>query len=349
MTDPENSSGPPGVNGDRSEAAAPSISVIIPTHNRPDYVIDAVRSIDRQTGLPQGSYEILVVENSPVAALEERIKTVGISSTAIVRHIHEHRPGLHQARHAGARNSRGRLLVYVDDDILAPPTWLAALVAAFDDPEVAIAGGPIIPRWECPRPGWLGDFPESYFSLLDAGNQVCEFHYPDGAYGCNMAVRRQVLFDVGGFNPDAMGWDRRMFWLRGDGETGLHRRVADSGHRVVYQPEAGLEHRMPASRLTPQAMRRRGLMVGLSHSFSDIRSTPRESNFRFRLAKRAARAAGSALRCSVSAARHGERRVFIMSEMYRHYGYARQHLLAAVHPPSLRYILRESYLQESGP
>jgi hypothetical protein len=194
----------------------------------------------------------------------------------------------------------------------------------------------------------VADFPTSYFSLLDAGDEVCELHYPDGAYGCNMAVRRQVLFDVGGFHPDAMGWDRDRFWLRGDGETGLHLRVHEAGLRVVYQPEAGLEHRMPAARVTPQAMRRRGLMVGLSHSFTDIRSTPRETRFRLRLAKRAAEAAGSALRCWASAVKHGNKRVFIMSEIWRHYGYARQHLQAAVHPPTLEFILRKSYLPDDG-
>jgi glycosyltransferase involved in cell wall biosynthesis len=349
MTVPGKSNGPLGGGRARTEGTPPSISVIIPTHDRHQYAVDAARSIVRQTGLAPDSYEILIVENAPIARLEARIDAMNADSSTTLRHVHERNAGLHQARHAGARAASGQLLVYVDDDVLAPPTWLAALIAGFDDPEVAIAGGPIRPRWEGELPSWLSDFPESYFSLLDAGSERRELSYPDGAYGCNMAIRRQILFDVGGFNPDAMGWDERLFWLRGDGETGLHRRVHDAGHRVVYLPDAGLEHRMPASRLTPQAMRRRGLMVGLSHSFSDIRSTSREKSFRLRLFARANRALGSALRCGAAAIKHPQRRVFITSEMWRHLGYARQHLLAALHPRSLRYILRESYLSDAGP
>ena len=43
-----------------------------------------------------------------------------------------------------------------------------------------------------------------------------------------MAVRRTVVFGVGGFNPDGLG-DRRLIWIRGDGECGLQEKIYKSG------------------------------------------------------------------------------------------------------------------------
>lgn len=50
-------------------------------------------------------------------------------------------PGLHNGRHEGTRCAQGNLVVFVDDDIIAAPGWLQAIVETFQDPEVHIVGG----------------------------------------------------------------------------------------------------------------------------------------------------------------------------------------------------------------
>lgn len=346
MTDPENSSDSPRTGNTRNESASPRISVIVPTHNRPDYVIDAVRSIANQALPDPGSFEILVIENAPQATLEARIAELTAEFSVAVGYLHETRPGLHQARHRGALEAHGLILVYVDDDVLAPPGWLAAMVEPFDNKDVAIVGGLVRPRWEAPTPVWLDQFPASYLSLLDAGGDARDFDYPDGAYGCNMAVRRGVLIQVGGFHPDAMGWDRRRFWLRGDGEGGLHLRVLAAGHRAVYQPSAIIDHRIPGARLTLSAMCRRALLVGLSHSFMDIRSDLGDSRKSWRRTTRGLKSLALMGRHAASILRHRTDWRFRLSEVWRRYGYARQHLLAVFNGRAREYLERESYLDD---
>lgn len=346
MTDPENSSGPAGVDDAHSEAAAPSISVIIPTHNRPEYVADAVRSIAGQQGCKTGSFEILVIENAPEAALEARMCRLGSELPADVRYFHEERPGLHQARHRGALEACGEILVYVDDDVLAPKGWLSSLTEPFEDPLVAVVGGPVRPVWEAPPPRWIDQFPASYLSLMEKGDRACDFEYPDGAYGCNMAVRRHVLIRVGGFHPDAMGWDRTRFWLRGDGEVGLHLRVLTAGHRAVFQPSAVIDHRIPGARLTFSAMRRRALLVGLSHSYMDIRSDLGDPQRSLRRTGRGLKSLALVGRHAASILRHPADWRFRTSEMWRRYGYARQHLLAVFSRHAREYLERESYFSD---
>jgi GT2 family glycosyltransferase len=325
----------------------PHVSVIIPTHDREDFLIDALDSVARQQAIA-GAYELLVVENAPSPRLGPRITEFSRSSPVAVRYVHEPRPGLHHARHRGALEAHGSILVYVDDDVLAPPGWLDGLVAPFADRSVAIVGGPVRPLWEVPPPDWVAGIPDSYFSLLDLGDREQELRYPDGAYGCNMAIRRDTLFEVGGFNPDAMGWDHRLFWLRGDGETGLHLKVAQAGYRVLYVPSAGLMHRMPASRVTPRAIRHRGLLVGLSHSFAGIRTTPGDRSLRLRLLVRAARSLRSSLRSAVSATASRKRQLHLCDSV-RAFGFARQHLAAAIRPSVLRYIRRPTFFTENVP
>jgi hypothetical protein len=92
---------------------------------------------------------------------------------------------------------------------------------------MAAAGSPIRPAWDTPPSRWLLDYiacedplmggPDAFsaLSLLDRSENLLieERGY---FFGTNMAIRRDVLFEVGGFNPEAYG----QTWL-GDGETGL--------------------------------------------------------------------------------------------------------------------------------
>jgi len=326
-----------------------AVSVIIPTYDRPQYALDAVRSVIAQRDIDSPGFEVIVVENNPQPKLESQIGKLSAATSVPLRHVHEARPGLHEARHRGATEARGDVLAYVDDDVLAPPDWLRALIEPFSDSAVAIVGGPVHPNWEATPPTWLDQFPGSYLSLLDNGDDVCDLTYPDGAYGCNLAVRRTVLFEVGGFNPDSMGWDRKQFWLRGDGETGLHLRVAEAGYRTTYQPSAALEHRIPAERLTLRAFRQRGLMIGLSHSFADLRADSEGPGRPVRRVIRALKTSAQGVRIALSAGVRHEQRPYLMSQIWQRYGYVRQHLLAIVSPRARRFIERESYWDDRSP
>jgi hypothetical protein len=69
----------------------------------------------------------------------------------------------------------------------------------------------------------------------------------DGTFfGTNMAIRRNVLFDTGGFNPEAFG-ER---WI-GDGEAGLIQKLRARGALIGSVPEAVVFHHIPARRMTP--------------------------------------------------------------------------------------------------
>jgi len=232
------------------------LSLVVPTYRRPADVERCLASLQHQT---LKDFEVLVVDNSPDAELRTRIGSLDSAA----RYVHEPRLGLHNARHAGARAARGDVLVFTDDDAVFDPNWLVAYARAFEEhPDMAAAGGRVLPKWDVPPHEWLclamqADprmFPA--LSLLDLSES---FQLePDGIFfGVNMAVRREALFAAGGFNPEIFGDS----WL-GDGETGLNRKLWSMQRLIGYVPEALVYHCIGAERMTRAYLRRRQLHEG---------------------------------------------------------------------------------------
>jgi glucosyl-dolichyl phosphate glucuronosyltransferase len=231
------------------------LSLVIPSFDRPELALRCLASVQDQT---LAEFEVLLVDNKADPHLRARIESFNSGARVPARYVPERELGLHNARHAGARAAQGEVLVFTDDDALFEPKWLAAYARCFEEQsEMAAAGGPILPVWETPPPHWLtamiavdpSMFPA--LSLLDLGREFTL--KPDGIFfGVNMAIRRQVLFDAGGFNPEIFGTR----WL-GDGETGLNRKLWKRGQLVGYVPDAVVYHSVPPERMTVPYLRRR--------------------------------------------------------------------------------------------
>jgi GT2 family glycosyltransferase len=204
----------------------PAVSVVVPTPGRVGYLPVALDSQLAPREAPP--HELLVVLDGPGPATERVAVERGVRLVA-----HEAPRGLNAARNTGLRETRAPLVAFVDDDVLAPPGWLAALAAgAARHPEAGALGGPIRARLEggrFPRGCGREDPP---ITTLDLGPQDREADY---AWGANLAVRRDAVERVGPF-------DERIVRPHGDEEEWLERLRA-AGGRVVYLAGAGLEHR----------------------------------------------------------------------------------------------------------
>jgi glucosyl-dolichyl phosphate glucuronosyltransferase len=157
--------------------------------------------------------------------------------------------GLSDARNTGVEAARGDVVAFLDDDAAARPGWLEGLRDAFRDDAVAVAGTWVEPRWEGGRrPEW---FPAefgwvvgcSYVGLPKIKTTV------RNPIGASMAVRRAVFAEVGGFS-DAIG--RVGTKPVGCEETEFCIRVTarDSGRIVLFDPDAAVDHYVPAARQT---------------------------------------------------------------------------------------------------
>lgn len=253
------------------------VSIIIPTAgNRIGYLIDVLETAQSQD-FPKSDFEIIVVDNSERKAVTKILEKEGLNKDDFFICIREDKPGLHNARHAGARKARGEILVFIDDDIILPRKWLSAILEPFKDPKVGCSGGKVLPRWESTPPLWFDQFDKGYLSLLDYGETTHEIK-DAGIWGCNMAVRKCSFFQVGGSNVDFYS-EQKLIWYSGDGECGLEEKLLRAGYTIIYEPRAFVYHRIPASRLTPQYFYQRFFFTGIHKSYSRARALKENKAF----------------------------------------------------------------------
>jgi glycosyltransferase involved in cell wall biosynthesis len=242
------------------------ITVIVPTQNRSESLRQTILSIQAQD-FPVDSYEILVVDNNSTDNTKDVVEKCN-STGKEIKYIFESEVGLHNARHTGAKFAQGEILAYADDDVICDPKWLKSLFKHYANRTIGCVGGKILPKWQTQPPAWLSQF-EWALSLSDAGNECLTLYEPK-LIGCNMSIRRSLLYEVGGFHPDAMG-DPRLIWYRGDGEVGLQVKVLETDQRIVYEPAAVVWHVIPAERMTITSIKRRHFIEGISSSFESYR------------------------------------------------------------------------------
>ncbi|MGH7803004.1 MAG: glycosyltransferase family 2 protein [Candidatus Binatia bacterium] len=204
-------------------------------------------------------FEILVVDNGSSDDTRAVVERASAEHPSI-RYVHEPETGLSRARNRGAAESRAPLLAYLDDDAEPVAGWLSALRAAFAETPAAIVGGPILARFEVPPPPWL----TAHLSLLscqDLGAERRVVDRPPYVFGANLAVRRDDLARLGGFDPSLGRLGRRLLQ---DEDTDLCERVLADGRSIVYEPRAGVLHWIPPERVTREYLRRRAFDTGRS-------------------------------------------------------------------------------------
>lgn len=208
----------------RCDSGGITLSVLIPTRNRADYLGVALASVREQF-----DGEVIIVVDGPADAETER---VAHAHAAKVHTLGRHE-GINVARNAAVAAATGDLLAFLDDDVTVWPGWRDALErAAAEHPDAGCFGGPIHPRLEGPHaPKGCGRLQDAPVTALDLGSADQETEF---AWGANFAVRRSALETVGRFDP-ALNYS-------GD-EEDWQRRLHAVGGTVRYVARAGVEHR----------------------------------------------------------------------------------------------------------
>lgn len=68
-----------------------------------------------------------------------------VTQMSDIRYVREPQPGLSVARNAGIRHSRGEIIAFTDDDVVAHPNWIARLQQSFHHPKVMAVTGLVLP------------------------------------------------------------------------------------------------------------------------------------------------------------------------------------------------------------
>ncbi|MBV9411621.1 MAG: glycosyltransferase family 2 protein [Acidimicrobiia bacterium] len=211
------------------------VSVVVPTRNRAEKLGVCLDSLLAQDFVAD-DYEIVVVDDGSTDATARAVQDLidGHSPRAITL-VSQRPAGSNAARNAGFNTARGDPVLFVDDDVEAPPTWLSTMAEGFRAyPDAPAFAARVRLRLEHPR---RRDCPRHPLAAsLDLGER--DVRVPS-AVGAAIAVRRTTIDRVGPFDP----------WTTGGDDTEWFDRLAASGGHLMYLGRASVWHRRTASDL----------------------------------------------------------------------------------------------------
>ena len=251
-----------------------SVSVILCTHNpRADYLTATLDALKVQT-LDRAAWELLVIDNASEPWLAPRLDLSWHPQGRVIR---EETVGLVHARRRGIVESTGELLVFVDDDNVLSPWYLASAIAvARMHPEIGAFGGQITPRFESTPAAWT----EKYWPLLAIRNfetdRWSNVHTDFAALPCGagMVVRpivAQRWAERLKSDPTRAGLGRNGQRLLSAEDSDLAWTACDMGLGVGVFTALQMTHLIPTRRLTENYLAQ--LIEGTSYSNMKLLST----------------------------------------------------------------------------
>lgn len=242
-------------------------TIAVCTLNRADVLPGCLASLDNQL-FDGDDIEVLVVDNGSTDRTPELLLdwTAGDPSTR--RSVREPLIGLVNARNAALAASDREVVIFIDDDALATPTWARSHLAAYlPGSGIGSVGGPIGLVWPTGRPAWITDSLTQWFSVLDLGDAAGPYPNEHGPYGTNMSVWREAVVALGGYNPR---FGRRAGNLMSGEEPELSRRLVEAGWKLHYEPKAAVVQQVLAERIDRDWLLRRGYAQGVTHARLDV-------------------------------------------------------------------------------
>ena len=228
------------------------LSIIVCTYRRYDLLKNCLEHLAKLSELANTTYEILIVENTPVA---DRKSLDWVHTYKHARVVSEEVEGLSSARNTGIQSSTGRIITFLDDDAEVHPDWLKQIVLAFDkNPTALLLGGKVVAKYpSSPKPVWLSVQCEQLLSCIDWGSSTRMLVDAEWVAGANVSYQRNV-FETYGLFKTTLGRKGESSLLSNE-EIELNHRIPKISR--YYCGQAIVDHLIPASRLERQWFRRR--------------------------------------------------------------------------------------------
>jgi glycosyltransferase involved in cell wall biosynthesis len=204
----------------------PRISVIIPTHSRPQLLARAVASAyEAGTGV-----EVIVVDDASSDETAQVCQKLGG-----IKYVRlERNQGVAGARNVGLMHSRGEFISFLDDDDLRLPGSLDLQAATLDShPEAGFVCGAMVMADQDYRP--TGEVTHPNHPGGDVFWKTLELDFP--VMGLSTLIRRECFLRIGLLRADLIGID----------DWDIFVRLAEVYPAVVIQEPVGL-YRQPTVR-----------------------------------------------------------------------------------------------------
>ena len=192
------------------------VSLAVSTYNSAATIVACVESL-LAVDYPQK--EIIIIDDGSTD------ETLDILKKYPVRLIPQNHQGVSAGRDLALRSATGEMILYTDSDCAVDVQWVNELLKPLADPQVGAVTGRTIFGTDHRCTSWLRS--------LDIESRYAQRkQYTELANGTNCAFRRELLIQLGGFNPR---------WFHAE-DTEVSYRVLQKGFKIYYQPTAIVRH-----------------------------------------------------------------------------------------------------------
>jgi glycosyltransferase involved in cell wall biosynthesis len=244
-----------------------AIDLILCTHNpRWDYLVRTLQSISHQR-LPEGlAVKPTLVDNNSSADGAEKLQSLCLERG--FNYLFEREPGLVHARICGLRSTSADVIVWVDDDTVLAPNFIAEAARIADEkPFLGVWGGNVVLELEKPVPDYIRPHLPLLTETLVEVEEWSNYRDCIPVAGAGMCTRR-VVGEQYVRNYEAsparklLGRSAKNLFSGEDWDFCLT--SADMGYGVGRMPQLSLTHLIPERRTTEDYL----LKIAYGHRFS---------------------------------------------------------------------------------
>ena len=218
------------------------ISVVIPTYNREQPLRKTLADTIRQN---YPNFEVLVIDQTRTHDSETQVYLEELANAGRIQWFRVDWASLPAARNYAVRRAVGEIILFIDDDVQLPDSFLAAHADNYlEKPDVGCVAGRVFDRMKLGDSG--GDLTIDYLpsEAMDAG---IAWYFIDlvhtvkpqqvlSARGCNMSFRSSV------FTEHGLSFDERFAGSAVREESDFCLRLRSTGMKIWYDPNACLVH-----------------------------------------------------------------------------------------------------------
>jgi glycosyltransferase involved in cell wall biosynthesis len=169
--------------------------------------------------------------------------------------------GLSAARNLGIKQAKGKIIAFVDDDVVLYPDWAEEMIKSLEnDPAIGVTGS-AFPLWENESLKWL---PEEFYWLISctAWTGWKEQRIVRGAFGANMGFKREAFVDDCLFSSDT-GYTGGSYHQPVSDDLEFSLRVRKrSKKNIIFSPRPRVWHQVGKQRLSLRFVAKRAHQVG---------------------------------------------------------------------------------------